>query len=95
MAWFRLTLADVRCFDLDSMGNGLRAAVWMQPPTSLAFPPLGMAAPILRSARCGGKLRCGRLARDYFGALFPLNPGGIIPAGPNLSTLVKTAIPLP
>ena len=26
--------------------------------------------------------------RDYFGALFPLNPGGIVPAAPALSTLV-------
>jgi len=25
---------------------------------------------------------------DYFGALFPLNPGGLVPAGPPLSTLV-------
>lgn len=27
--------------------------------------------------------------RDYFGALFPLNPGGLVPAGPPLATLVK------
>ena len=27
---------------------------------------------------------------DYFGALFPLNPGGIVPAGPDLSTLVNS-----
>ena len=26
--------------------------------------------------------------RDYFGALFPLHPSGIIPAGPELATLV-------
>jgi putative glutathione S-transferase len=26
--------------------------------------------------------------RDYFGALFPLNPSGLIPAGPELATLV-------
>lgn len=26
--------------------------------------------------------------RDYFGALFPLHPSGIIPAGPDLATLV-------
>ena len=26
--------------------------------------------------------------RDYFGALFPLNPGGLVPAGPPLATLV-------
>jgi putative glutathione S-transferase len=26
--------------------------------------------------------------RDYFGALFPLHPSGIVPAGPDLSTLV-------
>jgi putative glutathione S-transferase len=32
---------------------------------------------------------------DYFGALFPLNPGGIIPEGPNLSTLVESTFPLP
>ena len=31
--------------------------------------------------------------RDYFGALFPLNPGGIIPAGPKLSTLVNSKAP--
>ncbi|MEB3234914.1 MAG: glutathione S-transferase C-terminal domain-containing protein [Cyanobacteriota bacterium] len=30
--------------------------------------------------------------RDYFGALFPLNPGGIVPAAPPLATLV-TGLP--
>ena len=33
--------------------------------------------------------------QDYFGALFPLNPGGIVPAGPDLSTLVHAGIPRP
>ncbi|MCP9809732.1 glutathione S-transferase C-terminal domain-containing protein [Cyanobium sp. HWJ4-Hawea] len=28
--------------------------------------------------------------RDYFGALFPLHPSGIVPAGPPLATLVTT-----
>jgi glutathionyl-hydroquinone reductase len=28
--------------------------------------------------------------RDYFGALFPLHPSGIIPAGPPLATLVES-----
>lgn len=28
--------------------------------------------------------------RDYFGALFPLNPSGIVPAGPPLATLVNS-----
>ena len=32
---------------------------------------------------------------DYFGALFPLNPGGIIPAGPDLCTLIKSSPALP
>ena len=32
---------------------------------------------------------------DYFGALFPLNPGGIVPDSPKLSTLVNSTIPLP
>lgn len=27
--------------------------------------------------------------RDYFGALFPLHPSGIVPAGPELATLVQ------
>jgi len=38
---------------------------------------------------------CDALAwrQDYFGALFPLNPGGIVPAGPELSTLVNSTIP--
>ena len=31
--------------------------------------------------------------RDYYGALFPLNPGGIVPSGPDLSTLVNTEAP--
>ena len=31
--------------------------------------------------------------QDYFGALFPLNPGGIVPAGPELSTLVNSGAP--
>jgi putative glutathione S-transferase len=26
--------------------------------------------------------------RDYFGSLFPLHPSGIIPAGPDLASLV-------
>ncbi|MFN9692945.1 MAG: glutathione S-transferase C-terminal domain-containing protein [Synechococcaceae cyanobacterium] len=32
--------------------------------------------------------------RDYFGALFPLHPSGIIPAGPDLATLVLSSPPL-
>ena len=32
---------------------------------------------------------------DYFGALFPLNPGGIIPAGPDLCTLIGRSPALP
>ena len=31
--------------------------------------------------------------RDYFGALFPLHPSGIIPAGPDLATLVAGTAP--
>jgi putative glutathione S-transferase len=31
--------------------------------------------------------------RDYFGALFPLQPSGIIPAGPDLATLVDGGPP--
>jgi glutathionyl-hydroquinone reductase len=31
--------------------------------------------------------------RDYFGALFPLHPSGIIPAGPDLATLVLSSPP--
>ncbi|BEV36139.1 glutathione S-transferase C-terminal domain-containing protein [Synechococcus sp. M16CYN] len=30
---------------------------------------------------------------DYFGALFPLNPSGIVPTGPELTTLVNSHIP--
>jgi len=30
---------------------------------------------------------------DYFGALFPLHPSGIVPAGPELATLVKSDPP--
>ncbi len=33
--------------------------------------------------------------RDYFGALFPLHPSGIIPAGPELATLVGEPPALP
>ena len=33
--------------------------------------------------------------QDYFGALFPLNPGGLVPAGPDLSTLVNSSAPTP
>ena len=33
--------------------------------------------------------------RDYFGALFPLQPSGIVPAGPPLSTLVLGQPPQP
>jgi putative glutathione S-transferase len=31
--------------------------------------------------------------RDYFGALFPLHPSGLIPAGPDLATLVSSTPP--
>ena len=31
--------------------------------------------------------------RDYFGALFPLHPSGLIPAGPDLATLVNSTPP--
>ena len=33
--------------------------------------------------------------RDYFGALFPLNPSGIVPAAPEFSTLVLADPPAP
>jgi len=33
--------------------------------------------------------------RDYFGALFPLHPSGLIPAGPDLATLVNSTPPSP
>ena len=33
--------------------------------------------------------------KDYFGALFPLNPGGLVPAAPELSTLVNSSAELP
>tara|TARA_B100000700_G_C14945186_1_gene808821 strand:+ start:411 stop:1397 length:987 start_codon:yes stop_codon:yes gene_type:complete len=38
---------------------------------------------------------CDSLAwrKDYFGALFPLRPSGIIPAGPDLSEIVHSSIP--
>jgi putative glutathione S-transferase len=32
---------------------------------------------------------------DYFGALFPLHPSGIVPAGPELATLVTSQPPSP
>ena len=32
---------------------------------------------------------------EYYGALFPLNPGGIVPAGPDLCTLVDSSEALP
>ncbi len=31
---------------------------------------------------------------DYFGALFPLNPSGIVPSGPDLSKIVNSKAPL-
>ena len=31
--------------------------------------------------------------QDYFGALFPLHPSGLIPAGPDLATLVNSSPP--
>lgn len=35
----------------------------------------------------------GAWRRDYFGALFPLHPSGIVPAGPDLATLVTSPPP--
>jgi len=29
------------------------------------------------------------IKRDYYGNLFPLNPGGIIPSGPDMAYLLK------
>lgn len=42
-------------------------------------------------ATAGVAASCDALAwrRDYFGALFPLHPSGIVPAGPELATLVN------
>ena len=34
-------------------------------------------------------------SHDYFGALFPLNPGGIVPAAPNLSKLMQSPVAHP
>ena len=35
----------------------------------------------------------GAWRRDYFGALFPLHPSGIVPAGPDLATVVTSPPP--
>ncbi|MFN6340183.1 MAG: glutathione S-transferase C-terminal domain-containing protein [Cyanobacteriota bacterium] len=41
------------------------------------------------AATCSGA----QWRQDYFGALFPLHPSGLIPAGPDLATLVNSAPP--
>ncbi len=91
----QLTLADVRLFP-----TLIRWEMIYMPLFGCSQKPLWslpklwewrqrfMAIPLVAET-CDSK--CWR--EDYFGALFPLRPSGIIPAGPELSMIVNAVVP--
>ncbi len=93
----RLTLADLRLFP-----TLIRWETVYAPLFGCSRQPLWQLPNIWRwrqqlLALPGVLATCDAKAwrHDYFGALFPLNPGGIVPAGPELSTLVNSGVPTP
>ena len=92
-----LTLADVRLFPTLIRWESVYAPLfgcgaqplWMF-PALWAWRQRFLALPGVASTCDAAAWR-----HDYFGALFPLNPGGIVPDGPNLSTLVNQPVPQP
>ena len=92
-----LTLADVRLFP-----TLIRWETVYAPLFGCSSRPLWMLPELWKwrqrfMALPGVEITCDAEAwrSDYFGALFPLNPGGIVPDAPKLSTLVNSTIPLP
>ena len=92
-----LTLADVRLFP-----TLIRWEAVYAPLFGCSAKPLWMLPELWKwrqrfMALPGVDATCDAAAwrHDYFGALFPLNPGGIVPQGPKLSTLVNSTIPQP
>ena len=93
----QLTIADVRLFP-----TLIRWELVYAPLFGCSARPLWMFPALWRwrqrfyalpgvAATCDGEA----WRRDYFGALFPLNPGGLVPAAPELSTLVNSSAELP
>ncbi len=86
----QLTLADVRLFPTlirweavyASLFNCSQRPLWMF-PALWEWRQRFFALPGV-SESCDSKA----WKQDYFGALFPLNPGGIVPDGPDLSNLI-------
>ena len=93
----RLTLADVRLFPTLIRWEMVYAPLFGCPRRPLwQFPCLWeWRRRFFNLPGVAGSCDADAWRLDYFGALFPLNPGGIIPAGPDLSTLVETPIPQP
>lgn len=92
-----LTLADVRLFP-----TLIRWETVYAPLFGCSARPLWMLPELWKwrqrfMALPGVEVTCDAEAwrSDYFGALFPLNPGGIVPDGPKLSTLVNSTFPSP
>ena len=91
----RLTLADLRLFPTlirweivyDPLFGCSRLPLW-QLPNIWRWRQQLLALPGVLDT-CNAKA----WRNDYFGALFPLNPGGIVPAGPELSKLVNSGVP--
>ena len=80
---------EVRFYRIALLITGLSLAAgvlqWWQTDSPWAWRQRFYALPGVADTCDGNAWR-----NDYFGALFPLNPGGIVPAGPDLSTLVNS-----
>jgi putative glutathione S-transferase len=96
LAGAELTLADVVLFPtlvrLELVYAPLfgvsRQPLW-QLPALWRWRSRFFALPGVAATCCAAAWRA-----DYFGALFPLHPSGIIPAGPDLATVVASEPPL-
>lgn len=90
-----LTLADVRLFPTLIRWESVYAPLFGCSAQPLwMFPALwAWRQRFLNLPRVASTCDAAAWRHDYFGALFPLNPGGIVPDGPSLSTLVNRPIP--
>ena len=86
----RLTLADVRLFTTLFRFDAVYYSLFKCDRQRIQdYPNLGgYLKDIYQLSKVAETCKLEEVKRDYYGNLFPLNPGGIIPSTPNLNHLI-------